>query len=442
MTKRATFIETRRGFGSMIDMDDAELRREIAELERRDTLTQVEAEHLDNLREHARVRQLSSTGPKESPMTNPTDMFPDELRARANELRNFERLTRPQAAELAECEKLIERNDRRRAEIMRAAENPNAVEFGGDPNSEAGHRFAAERAAHTPETTKTPTRAGHPFAVDGVHLRQHWTAIEKGESFAVREEIRAAVTTGAYGSPASWSSGSAPAGLPLRRFANIQIADLRGMSASHPSLTLPAGAAGAAEGSLSGEYDAVVSETLNTSRYGRWTQVTAAVRRFDDLSAINRAHSIGIARDLTLADVGVIEGQAGTATVYSSTAFAQNLREAVLTVAENVGVGPADLVVVGNAAALAVASAYAPTNGADVGSVVERLFGARVFPTAAATASQLTVFAPAAFIAFETPVASATVLDPKDGSSTFGSWLHATPAGPSIVGGAAAVMTA
>jgi hypothetical protein len=141
-------------------------------------------------------------------------------------------------------------------------------------------------------------------------------------------------------------------------------------------------------------------------------------------------------------DVEGLETAAGTPTAYSSSTFEADQREAIFTAAEAANVGPGDLVLFGTPASLAVASSYAPTNGEDRGSVVERIHGARVYPTANGAADQVTVFAPSAWLAFESPMGAATTVEPSTGVMRFGSWMHSTPAGPAVVGAVAAVDTA
>jgi hypothetical protein len=82
---------------------------------------------------------------------------------------------------------------------------------------------------------------------------------------------------------------------------------------------------------------------------------------------------------------------------------------------------------------------YAPASGDDRGSVTTRVFGARVYITAQATAGNVYAFAPAGFQTFSTALRSASVVDPTTGGHKFGQWIHSTAPGVFIVGAAAGV---
>jgi hypothetical protein len=282
----------------------------------------------------------------------------------------------------------------------------------------------------------------HPsLLVSDAHLRSHADAIRTGSTFGAEEVFeRAAVTVATdFGSPGSWDDGGIPNPTPLRAFAGIPEAKLTGATAQHPSLTLPTGAAGVAEGTNAGEYDTVNVGNLSTLRYGRWTQVTSFVNEFDQLRALNSAHAVGIARDLDLADITTIQTAAGSVTAFDATNLDRNVRQAILKVAAAALVPPSEVVLFGTSAAMGVVTGYAPASGDDRGSVATRVYGARVYVSEAATAGNVYAFAPQGFIVFQTPIRSATTMDPKNGSPTFGQWMHSTPAGVFIVGAAAGV---
>jgi len=334
-----------------------------------------------------------------------------------------------------------ERFDSLMGEADTLAERAEAIKEG---ENRADVLDASFRAAGIDPTRRDGGR-GVPVARYGLSdesLRAHWEALSGGTTAATREEFRALVTTSTMGVASSWGSKPAQGAVSLREFAGISVKSLDGLSAQHPSVTLPAGAAGVNESTAHTEITGVASNTLTASRFGAWSDVSAAVKTFDDLEALSAAHRVHVVRSLTLADVGTIETAAGSATAYSSTTFEQDLREALFTAAEAANVLPSDLVVFGRPAALAVATGYSPTSGEDRGSVVERIHGARVYPTANASADQLTFFVPGAFVAFESPTGAATTIEPSTGATRFGQWLHSTAAGPAVVGAAAAVATA
>jgi hypothetical protein len=297
-------------------------------------------------------------------------------------------------------------------------------------------------------TGRVETRGGHsPLLVSETHLRSHADAIRAGSVFGAEErfgelETRAAVTVGTHmGSAGDWGANSAPAPITLRAFSGIPNTPLSGASAQMPSVTLPAGAAGVAETANHGEFDAAAVANLSALRYGRWTLLTAAGDEFDSLDVLNRSHAVGIARDLNLLDGGVIQTAAGAAVAFSATLYEQSVREAILKVAAAALVDPSDVVIFGRSASLAPIVGYSPASGEDRGSVSLRSYGARVYVHEAATAKVVTAFAPQAFRVFATNLRSASSIDPKSGGNTFGQWLHSTPPGVGIVGGAAAVTT-
>ncbi|WP_454853267.1 hypothetical protein [Promicromonospora soli] len=316
-------------------------------------------------------------------------------------------------------------------EIRAAAAVPGATEHGD------GARGGAPSSVRSGEPT------GHPrLVVSEANLRAHASAIAEGRTFGANEpfETRAAITVATdMGGTEAWASNRVPGPTTLRQFAGIKNTPLKGVAASMPTLTLPAGAAGVAEASQHGEFDAVARDDLAALRYGRWSTVTAATDAFDELSSLSDAHAVGIARDLNLLDVTALEAAAGSPTAFSASLLEQNIREVILAVAEAAMIDPDGVVLFGTAAALAVVTGYAPANGGDRGSVSTRVYGARVYSTASATAGVVTAFAPGGFRTFATPMRSASLIDPKDGGNTFGSWLHSTPAGVAIVGSALSV---
>jgi hypothetical protein len=309
------------------------------------------------------------------------------------------------------------------------------------------HRSRQFSAAVSAEIARMQGRVeirGHsPLLVSREHLRQHADAIRTGSVFGAEErlevETRANVAVTDMGSPGAWDAPALREPVTLRAFAGIPGAPLTGATAQMPSLTLPAGAAGVAEGTVHGEYDTIDPVNLSTLRYGRWTQVTSFVDAFDDLIAINRAHSIGIARDLNLADGSAIITAAGSVTAFSATDLDKNVRIAILKVAAAVLVDPQDVVLFGSSTALGQINGYAPANGDDRGSVTTRVFGARVFVHEPTTAGNVYAFAPAGFQVFSDRLRSAAVIDPTNGMVKFGQWLHSTPAGVGVVGAAAGV---
>jgi hypothetical protein len=305
-------------------------------------------------------------------------------------------------------------------------------------------RFALQRSFEAATGKPVPaggSGGGSSYTLSESNLRQIFEALAEGRTTTVREEQRALVTTSVYGSPGAWGSVAANGALSLRAFAGIPDRPLTGMSALHPSVTLPTGAAGVGEGTAGTEITGVALSTLTVARYHGWSQVSPAVSGFDDVAALAAAQGIHIARSLTSVDVTAIDAQAGTPVVYASATFEASLRSAVLQVAATANVDPSETVIYGQPAALAVATSFQPTSGGDRGSFAERIYGARMFPILSGTANRITVFSPAAFVCFQSPMNGGTFIDPQTGNTTFATWMHSTVSGAAIVGAAKALAT-
>jgi hypothetical protein len=169
--------------------------------------------------------------------------------------------------------------------------------------------------------------------------------------------------------------------------------------------------------------------------------VSALADAVDDLRGINQMHAWGIARDLDLLAVTAVQTAASTPAALGDD-LEQQVRQAILAVAAATNSDESQLVIVGTPADLSLLTGTTPANANDLGSTPVRFNGAKLHPSTAATAEQVTVFAPGSFRVFQTRLQSASLIDPTDGSNKFGSWLHSTGVAQQIVGSAAAVATA
>ncbi|MED5815725.1 hypothetical protein VST63_25480 [Mycolicibacterium sp. 050232] len=274
------------------------------------------------------------------------------------------------------------------------------------------------------------------------NVRKHAQAMAEGRSFGAVEE-RATVqinpaSSNALGGPEAWAQTAAREPMHLIRFAGIPVQILTGVSATMPTFTLPTGAAGVGETTAHGEYDTVVDTPLSGLRYGRWTKVSAAVDQLVPVAGLSNLHAVAIAKDLDKLAVGNIETAASTPVAYKAD-IAGNVREALLTVSATTLVEVEKLVIIGTPADVALLQDVSPANGPDAGSVTTRFAGSRLYPSIAATAGQVTVFDPQAFLVFMSSLQSASQIDPQDGSNSFGSWLHSTGVGQGLTGSARAV---
>jgi hypothetical protein len=281
---------------------------------------------------------------------------------------------------------------------------------------------------------------GHsPLLVSDANLRGHVDAIQDGRTFGAIETHTLITVAGDYGSPGTWGAGGIREPVTLRSFAGIPVGELTGATAQMPSLTLPAGSAGVAEGTAHGEFTASDVVNLTTLRYGRWSEVTSFLNQFTSISSLNGAHAVAIARDLNLLDITAIQTAAGSVTAFDASNLDRNVRQAILKVAAATLVPPSEVVLFGTSAALGVVTGYAPANGDDRGSVTSRVYGARVYVTEAATAGNVYAFAPNGFKIFADRLSSASGIDATNGSNKFGQWIHSTAPGVFVVGSAAGV---
>ncbi|MCV7191487.1 hypothetical protein [Mycolicibacterium brumae] len=275
------------------------------------------------------------------------------------------------------------------------------------------------------------------------NIRRHVEALRAGETFSVTEtrgmvQVNGAATS-SIGGATAWGQLAAREPNHLIRFAGIPVDALTGVQAVMPTFTLPSAAVGVAESAAHTEFDGVVDLPLTALRYGRWTQVSAAASEFTSLSGIVNAHAIAIARDIDKKAVADIEAAITGSPIAYNADVAGNVRQTILAVAANTMRDVSELVLVGTVAAIAKLQDVAPANGPDAGSITTRFAGARLYPATTATAGRITVFDPQSFMAFASPVGSATAIDPKDGSASFGSWLHHTAIGQGLTGSALAV---
>lgn len=297
--------------------------------------------------------------------------------------------------------------------------------------------------AHGIETRGGYAPRAPALLVSEAELRKHAEALREGRTYSCVETRAAVYTVGGshpVGSPGDWAGPALADPRHVIGYAGLPVQPLTGTRPQAAVVTLPEAASGVTEANPHPEYDAVNSVAPTVLRYGRWSRVSAAVNEFDSLQPLNTGHAIGIARDLDAMAVAALETAAGAPAAYVED-VAGAVRLALATVAANTYGQVETFTIAGNPAALALLQDVSPTSGADAGSVVSVFAGAKLYPTHEATDGVLTVFNPSAFLVFMGGLQSATYLDPKDGSSTFGSWLHASDVVAVVGGGAAAVTT-
>lgn len=281
------------------------------------------------------------------------------------------------------------------------------------------------------------TRSQPTLLVSEQHLHEHAAALSEGRPFGAVETRARVTAAGDLGSAGAWHPGAPNEPRHLIAFAGIPVSELTGRTAQVPAYTGPTPAAGLDESTDHGEYDSVAPVNLTALRYGRWSEVSALANVVDDLLGLNRMHAWGIARDLDSLAVDAVESAASS--LGASADLDAAVRQAILTVAANTYSDETQLVVFGTPADLAELTGTTPANAADLGSNAVRFAGAKLYPTTAATTNVLTVFAPGGFRVFQSPLQSASLIDPQDGSHKFGSWMHSTALAEQIVGSAVTV---
>lgn len=321
-----------------------------------------------------------------------------------------------------------------------------------DTTELAALRLAADRQAETRSKGRAIDEAieGYRRAVENrsrptllvsqANIEQHAAALAEGRPYGAVEgvEMRSRVTAAAdLGSAGAWHPGAPNEPRHLIAFAGIPVSPLTGRTAQVPAYTGPTAAAGVDETTEHGEYDSIAPVNLTALRYGRWSDVSALANQVDELTGLNVMHATGIARDLDRLAVQAVEGVAQSLGV--SVDIPAHVREAVLTVAAQTYSAETDLVIFGQPADLAELTGTAPTNADDLGSYAVRFCGARLYATAAASANLITVFWPGGLRVFQSPLQSASQIDPASGAHKFGSWLHSTGVAEQIVGSAVMV---
>ncbi|SBS70924.1 hypothetical protein MHPYR_10383 [uncultured Mycobacterium sp.] len=273
--------------------------------------------------------------------------------------------------------------------------------------------------------------------VSRANIEQHAAALSEGRPWGA-VEMRSRVTAAAdLGSAGGWATVAPAEPRHLISFANIPVSELSGRTAQVPQFAGPAGTPGVDESTDHPEYDDVTPVNLTAARYGRWSEVSALANQVDELIGLSAMHSWAISRSLDDLAVSAVEAAGALNSLgVSAGQIETHVREAILLVAATVFVAETNVVVVGTPADLAELTGVSPANATDLASYPVTFNGAKLYPTIAATPNVLTVFAPSAFRVFQSPLQSATQIDPQSGAYKFGSWLHSTGLAQTISGSA------
>ena len=206
------------------------------------------------------------------------------------------------------------------------------------------------------------------------------------------DPLNAALTTGTYGAPRRWTSGTLAGPRLLHRVGGaLQVLDVDAIEAEIPNLTLPAPAAGAAEGASLAEFDDSTAGSGSLARYGRFTDLTSESRVGTDGRVILQAHQLAIGFDLDDRLVTLVETDGGTAATTSGDVPA-DVRADLATVMANTAEEDASrIVIIANPADVPALEEISPTSAGDLAQAFLRFAGAIVYPTNSATSGELSI---------------------------------------------------
>ncbi|MPZ27412.1 MAG: hypothetical protein GEV12_13620 [Micromonosporaceae bacterium] len=269
---------------------------------------------------------------------------------------------------------------------------------------------------------------GSPFFPSAEHME----VLERSRAQMQPVTVLERASTTQMGTGTEYAPGGLAAPRSLWRSTGLPTTPADGLKANVPTFTLPAGTAGVAEGVAHAEFNGVSPSEITLTRHGVFSSLTSAAQLSTSMQELTAAHARIVARDTDVTAVGVIE---------QTPSVGVDLDEAILAVADAAGRDPSDLWIVGTAEDLAPiigGVARTPASGPDTESFAMRYAGARVYVSAAATATSVTVFDPGSFRAVASGLVSQLVWNVQDGSQEFGQWLHLAVA-PVLVGGAVTV---
>lgn len=208
-----------------------------------------------------------------------------------------ERIARAQNAsrDLTEREAKLCRADREELETLQAA------------------RKLREHRDHMTRTVAEAIDAHHGKQVFSLMPSPHTISVidqarRDGGSVSL-VETRAALTTSDMGTATGYAAGVLAPPRNLWQASAIPTTEPAvGYSGVVPTITLPAGATLAAEGSAHTEFDAVTPDSVTLGRAGAWSDLSSEAGISTSTQELSAAHARVIARHLDLAVVSKIEG--------------------------------------------------------------------------------------------------------------------------------------
>ena len=353
------------------------------------------------------------------------DEFENRIEAAYTRIKTRVERASNEERDFTDREKQLCKADRDELSALRDADELRAAR-----RDELAKMQSASRSALIGEAIAQRTRGLSPLLPSAENLARLEEARHSFASLSLIEQ-RAAIKTTDMGTAVEYGPNGLAAPRTLWRASGIPTTAPTGYAGVVPQFTLPAGTSLVSEGNAHAEFDAVSPDSVTIGRAGAWSDLTAEGMLSTSLTEISSAHARIIARDLDKATVAKIE----------QSPSAYDIDEALVVVAAEAAVDVSQLWIVGQPTAIAALVGNAvltPANGSDLGSYAVRYGGASLYATPAATAGDLTVFDPASFRAFATPLASAVVVDPTTGSQRFGQWQF-FGLGQSLVGSAVTI---
>lgn len=247
-------------------------------------------------------------------------------------------------------------------------------------------QFAAIRGTPAPKYPPALGDNGNPLHVTSQALDALQSAIVSrtaGLFVAGDEEQRAALVTTTFGAPRAWGSNVLSGPRLLHVAARVPLQRVDAVLAQLPTLTLPTAQGSVGENVSLAEYAASVAGSVNLARFGRWTDLSRESLVGTDAGAIVGAHTVGVALDLDLALITLVNTAAGAAVAFTADVPAA-IRKAIALVTSNTAAGGAeDLVVLAHPDNTALLEDVTPVGGRTIAEGFNRFSGALVYPSTA-----------------------------------------------------------
>jgi hypothetical protein len=296
------------------------------------------------------------------------------------EIRRFrDKVSRPNAVlsdeDSARVDDLLAERQQLEADLERA----------GTPPGPAQERtFRAGEVGYSPPAVE-PGR--HPLAYTPQALDALQAALDTRTAgrFAAGDEQqeRAALATGTYGAPRAWGANVLAGPRLLHMAARVPQQRVDAVAAQLPTLTLPTAGASVGENVTLAEYAASTAGSVTLARYGRWTDLSRESLVGTDAGAIVGAHTVGVALDLDLALITLVNTAAGSAVAFTADVPAAVRKGIALITSNTAAVDAADIVIMVHPDNASLLQDIAPIGGVSIAEQFSRFSGSLVYPSTA-----------------------------------------------------------